>query len=261
MRLAKSVLAACAVAVAALPAAPAAAGDAPDRSPTVLVRAASGEAADAIAARHGMTLTRAFAWIGWYELATPPGTPDAGAAQAALRADPDVQATDALARDEDVSLAFTPRDPVWSGGNLPTGEQLAWHLAKANFPAAWDRSTGAGASIGIIDSEFDIQHPELQPKVRNPYNTSSGTPQYHTGNVRAADTDSPSVLHGTHVAGIAAAVTDNSLGVTGAGFDATFVPVRINTSFTPGGGNPVDANFVGDLTERWATSPPRTSPW
>ena len=108
---------------------------------------------------------------------------------------------------------------------------------------------GAGASIGIIDSEFDTQHPDLQAKVRNPYNTANGTPNYHTGNVRAADTDSANVLHGTHVAGIAAASTDNGLGVSGGGFDATFVPVRINTSFTPGGGNPVDAQFVGDLTE------------
>jgi subtilisin family serine protease len=218
-------------------------------SPTVLVKAASEDLAQAVAARYGLTLSRGFPWIGWYELATPPGTTDAAAAQAALSADPDVQDTDAVARDEDVALAYTPKDPAWTAGNLPTGEQAQWHLSKANFPAAWDRTTGGGASIGIIDSEFDTQHPDLQAKVRNPYNTANGTPNYHTGNVRAADTDSAAVLHGTHVAGIAAASTDNGLGVSGGGFDATFVPVRISTSFTPGGGNPVDAQFVGDLTE------------
>lgn len=233
-----------------LPAAPAAPEPAPAlSSPTVLVETASEDVAQAVAARHGLTLSRGFPWIGWYELATPPGTTDAAAAQAALAADPDVQDTDAVARDEDVTLAYTPKDPAWNGGTLQTGEQLPWHLSKANFPAAWDRTTGAGAQIGIIDSEFDTQHPDLQAKVRNPYNTANGTPNYHTGNVRAADTDSAAVLHGTHVAGIAAASTDNGLGVSGGGFDATFVPVRINTSFTPGGGNPVDAQFVGDLTE------------
>jgi serine protease len=215
-------------------------------SPTVLIQAASAADAEAIAARHDLTVSRSFPWIGWYELATAPGTTDAGAAKAALDADPQVQATDALARDEEVALSYTPKDPAWTVGNLPTGEQAQWHLAKANFPAAWDRTTGAGAQIGIIDSEFDTQHPDLQAKVRNPYNTANGTPNYHTGNVRA---EGPNVLHGTHVAGIAAASTDNGLGVSGGGFDATFVPVRIATSFTPGGGNPVDGQFVGDLTE------------
>lgn len=218
-------------------------------SPTVLVKAASGDAAATIAARHGLTVARAFPWIGWYELSTPPGTTDAGAVKAALDADDQVQDTDALAHDEDVVLSYTPKDPAWGPGTLATGEALAWHLSKGNFPAAWDRTTGSGAQIGIIDSEFDTQHPDLQAKVRNPYNTANGTPNYHTGNVRAADTDNANVLHGTHVAGIAAASTDNGLGVSGGGFDATFVPVRINTSFTPGGGNPVDAQFVGDLTE------------
>jgi hypothetical protein len=221
----------------------------PLSSPTVLVKTASEDLAQAVAARHGLTVSRGFPWIGWYELATPPGTTDAAAAQAALDADADVQDTDTVAHDEDVALAYTPKDPIWNGGTLQTGEPLPWHLSKANFPAAWDRTTGAGAQIGIIDSEFDTQHPDLQAKVRNPYNTANGTANYHTGNVRAADTDSPNVLHGTHVAGIAAASTDNGLGVSGGGFDATFVPVRINTSFTPGGGNPVDAQFVGDLTE------------
>jgi subtilisin family serine protease len=218
-------------------------------SPTVLVKTSSEAVAQTVAQRHGLTVSRGFPWIGWYELATPPGTTDAAAAQAALASDADVEGTDAMASDEDVVLAYTPKDPIWNGGQLNTGEELPWHLSKVNLPAAWDRSTGAGAQIGIIDSEFDTTHPDLQAKVRNPYNTASGTPNYHTGNVRAADTDSPNVLHGTHVAGIAAASTDNGLGTSGAGFDATFVPVRINTSFTPGGGNPVDAQFVGDLTE------------
>lgn len=218
-------------------------------SPTVLVKTSSEEVAQTVAHRHGLTVSRGFPWIGWYELATPPGTTDAAAARTELAQDADVEGTDALAPDEDVVLAYQPKDPIWNGGTLGTGEALPWHLSKTNLPAAWDRSTGAGAQIGIIDSEFDTTHPDLQAKVRNPYNTASGTTSYHTGNVRAADTDSSSVLHGTHVAGIAAASTDNGLGVSGAGFDATFVPVRINTSFTPGGGNPVDAQFVGDLTE------------
>ena len=228
---------------------PAAATEPDAASATVLVRTASEDVASAVAARHELTLVRAFPWIGWYELATPPGTIDARAVQAALDADPDVRDTDTVQPGEQISLAFTPRDPVWTAGVLSTGEQAAWHLTRANFPSAWDRSTGRGAAIGIIDSEFDITHPELAPKIRNPYNTSNGTPDYHTGNVRAANTDPADVLHGTHVAGIAAATTDNGVGLSGAGFEATIVPVRVVTRFRPGGGDPVDADFVGDLTE------------
>ncbi|HET6506553.1 MAG TPA: S8 family serine peptidase [Baekduia sp.] len=230
------------------PAAPATPAPAPElSSPTVLVKTASEAVAQAVAARHGLTVSRGFPWIGWYELATPPGTTDATPARDALSHDADVEATDTVAPGETVQPQFTPRDPAWDpGAVLQTGEQAQWQLAKANFPAAWDRSTGANASIGIIDSEFDTNHPDLQAKVRNPYNVSSGSAQYHTGDVQA---QSPNELHGTHVAGIAAAVTDNGVGVSGAGFDATFVPVKINTSFNPGNGNPVDSNFVADLTE------------
>ena len=219
-------------------------------SPTVMVKAASENAAQEIAARHGLTVSRGFPWIGWYELATAPGTTDASAAKAALDADDAVEATDALAKDEDLSLTYTPKDPIFSGGATFNGQPIGWSFTNANFPSAWDRTTGAGASIGIIDSEFDTSHPDLQAKVRNPYNTASGTANYHTGNVQAVPgVDDVNVLHGTHVAGIAAASTDNGIGTAGGGFDATFVPVRIKTSFQPGGGNPVDAAFVGDLTE------------
>jgi hypothetical protein len=221
---------------------------APDlSSPTVMVKASSEDAAQAIAARHHLTVSRGFPWIGWYELETPPGTTDPTAARNDLRSDPDVQQTDSVASGETIEPQFTPHDPAWDpAATLQTGEQAEWGLAKANFPSAWDASEGANATIGIIDSEFDISHPDLQAKVRSPYNESSGTAQYHTGNVLA---NSPGELHGTHVAGIAAAVADNGVGVTGAGFDATFIPVKITTSFNPGNGNPVDSNFVADLTE------------
>jgi subtilisin family serine protease len=215
--------------------------------PTVMVKVGSEALAEQVAARHGLAVNRGYPWIGWYELTTPAGTTDVTAIRDALRDDPDVDHTDAIAPGETLTPQFTPRDPAWNAAaTLTTGEQAQWHLAKANFPAAWDKSTGAGASIGIIDSEFDTSHPDLQAKVRNPYNVASGSADYHTGNVMAA---SSAELHGTHVAGIAAAVTDNGVGVSGGGFDATFVPVKIATSFNPGNGNPVDSNFVADLTE------------
>jgi subtilisin family serine protease len=217
----------------------------PLSSPTVLVKASSLETAQAIATRHHLTLSRSFPWIDWYELATAPGTTDAAAAKAALDADPDVADTDAVAADEQGGLALTPQDPVWAADALASGETQTWNLERANFPAAWVQARGGGTRIGIIDSEFDTQHPDLKAKFTEPWNLASGTLHYRSGNVQP-DLDTP--LHGTHVAGIAGAFTNNNVGISGAGFDAAIIPVRINT-FASGGGNPVDARFVGDLTE------------
>lgn len=215
--------------------------------PTVSIKTASLATAEAVAARHGVAVVRAFPWIDWYELTSPAGTTDGRDFAEVLAGEPGVTATDAVAPDEQLTPAFTPRDTAWDAAAiLTTGEQAAWQLTKANFPAAWDLSTGAGAMIGIIDSEFDLTHQDLSSKFRNAWNTSSGTPKYHTGDTRAEYLEQ---LHGTHVAGIAGAVTDNGIGVSGAGFDALITPVRINTSFNPGTGNPIDSNFVNDLTE------------
>ncbi len=221
-------------------------------TPTISIKAASLADAQAVAARHGVTVERSFPWIGWYELTSPQGTTDGRDFAKAVAGDPEVKDTDAVAPGESIEPQFTPRDPAFEPSFMITGPvsgaqlQGEWHLAKANFPAAWDISKGTGVLIGIVDSEFYTEHADLSPKVRNPYNTASGTPNYHTGDLKAENAQQ---LHGTHVAGIAAAVTDNGLGVAGAGMDANFVPVRINTSFQPGSGNPVDANFVTDLVE------------
>jgi subtilisin family serine protease len=229
------------------PTLPAVAADLGPGTPTVSIKTESLADAEAVAERYGVIVVRGFPWIDWYELTTPEGTTDGRDFAESLAADPQVLNTDAVAPDEKLLTQFTPRDSAWKFGhpNLP-GQTAQWHLAKANFPAAWDVTTGKNVTIGIIDSEFYTTHPELSPKIRNPYNTSSGSPNYHTGNTLA---DNEQQLHGTHVAGIAAAVTDNGQGISGGGFDALLTPVKITTSFAPGTGNPVDGNFVTDLTE------------
>lgn len=219
-------------------------------APTISIKADSLTDAEAVAARHRVTVERAFAWIDWYELSVPAGTTDARNFAADVSYEPEVRAVDAVAPGERLTPQFQPRDAFWGQFFIsPSTNQnvdAQWHLVKANFPSAFDVSTGANVQMGIIDSEFATDHTDLSPKVRNPYSTASGTAEYHTGNVKDNGRQS---WHGSHVAGIAAAVTDNGVGGSGAGFDATFVPVKVSTSFEPGSGNPVDGNFVTDLTE------------
>lgn len=248
MRLPHLIAPAVAALALAVPSAVHADSQAPGPPPTVMIEAPSPEAAERIAAEHGLTVMRGFAWIGWYELATPEGTASAAAAQKALDADDDVEQTDSVLPDEDLGFAFTPRDPFWQGNvNTQSGTLNGqWHLTKANFPAAFDKAKGTGVQIGIIDSEFFTDHPDLSAKIRNPRNFANGTAGYGSGDVKA---ENDNQMHGTHVAGIAAASSDNGLGGSGAGFDATIVPAKIRTSFTPGGGAAIDAGFVADVVE------------
>ena len=100
----------------------------------------------------------------------PPSTPT-----------PTSRRTDAVAPTRTSRWPTRRRTRSGTAARWPPASRCRWHLSKANFPAAWDRTTGAGAQIGIIDSEFDTQHPDLQAKVRNPYNTANGTAELPHG--------------------------------------------------------------------------------
>ncbi|MFQ5797155.1 MAG: S8 family serine peptidase [Bacteroidota bacterium] len=124
-----------------------------------------------------------------------------------------------------------------------------WHLPKIQAPEAWDITQGSSdIVIAIVDSGTDWNHPDLSADIWiNPGDTSrDGIDNDNNGYVddvvgwdfsgadfRSPDNDpSPGNPHGTHVAGIASAVTDNALGVAGVGFQCRLMPVK-TTSDTP----------------------------
>ena len=225
------------------------AAERPQSQATVMVklRNDSEAATQAFASRHGLTVVRRLAPINWVELKA--GERVEGLLES-LDADPDVLATDALAEGEHFGPDFTPRDSIFTtAGTLDNGQPYAWHLSKINLPAAWDITRGSSATtIGVVDSEFDTQNPDLQTKLKTGYNTKSGTAEYHTANVRATDSENCGVIHGTHVAGLVAAATDNNKGSAGVSFDNLVLPVRSSFNFTTGAGA-TDAQFVADATE------------
>ena len=105
-----------------------------------------------------------------------------------------------------------------------TGDPIApaqWGLSQIKAPAAWARGArGAGVTIAVLDTGADLTHPDLKGKllpgtdyVKPPADGCPG-PQDEHG-------------HGTHVAGIAAAVTGNGVGVAGVAPDAKILPVRV----------------------------------
>ncbi len=92
----------------------------------------------------------------------------------------------------------------------------AWHIAKIGASTAWDTSVGSGVTVAILDSGIDAAHPDLAPNLVAGYN------------VYDANTNLTDVCgHGTSVAGAAAAVNNNAVGVAGVAGRARIMPVRV----------------------------------
>jgi thermitase len=89
---------------------------------------------------------------------------------------------------------------------------------------AWDRSRGSGQVIAIVDTGVDLTHQDL---VGNLW-TRPGEPGVHGRDFVDNDNDPDDFnLHGTHVAGTAAAVAENGVGVAGVAPQAQIMAVRV----------------------------------
>ncbi|HID61228.1 MAG TPA: peptidase S8, partial [Anaerolineae bacterium] len=92
-----------------------------------------------------------------------------------------------------------------------------WGLTKIGAPQAWDVTTGSSnLTIAIVDSGIDLDHPDLSGKIILGYDYVNGDwyPDDDYG-------------HGTHVAGIAAAQTNNGLGVAGVSWGARLMALKV----------------------------------
>lgn len=79
-----------------------------------------------------------------------------------------------------------------------------------------------GATLAIVDSGIDLTHPELAGKIVACRSWLTGL---GTGLPTCQDTNG----HGTHVSGIAAATTDNGIGIAGVAFDAEIMALQALT--------------------------------
>ncbi|MFJ3105295.1 S8 family serine peptidase [Streptomyces sp. NPDC086835] len=162
---------------------------------------------------------------------------------AAFRADPDVAYV--VPDTRMYATAVTPNDSEYS---------RQWDLFEAtagmNVPGAWDKATGSGVKVAVIDTGY-VAHSDLAANVIAGYDFISDTFMANDGGGRdsnAADPgdwvtrgecgtdangqpvparDSNNSWHGTHVAGTIAATTHNGKGVAGIAYNATVQPVRV----------------------------------
>lgn len=149
----------------------------------------------------------------------------------------------------DSSIASIEPDVRLQAQFVPSDTYFAnqWHyyegVAGINAPAAWDRSTGAGVKVAVIDTGYR-PHADLAANILPGYDFISDLTTANDGNLRDADASDPgdwnvagacgtgsgasnSSWHGTHVAGTIAAVTSNGLGVAGVAHGAKVVPLRV----------------------------------
>lgn len=108
---------------------------------------------------------------------------------------------------------WVPNDPYWSQqwGPYQTYADLAWDVTKGS----------SSVMIAVVDTGVDLNHPDLASKVRTDidwnYVNNTGTAQDDNG-------------HGTHVAGTAAAITNNGVGIAGMCPNCQILPVKVLNS-------------------------------
>lgn len=118
------------------------------------------------------------------------------------------------------TLMKTPNDDAFKLQPIsPTAPAWTWGLTAIKADAAWDVSAGSpDVTIAIIDTGVDLGHPDLAANIDRTASRNfveSGT---------APDDD---FGHGTHVAGIAAAVGDNSVGSAGVAYQCKIAAIRV----------------------------------
>jgi len=118
-----------------------------------------------------------------------------------LKRSPDVEFVEF---DSLVTTLFVPNDTYYATPYPSShyGNIAQWGPQAVSAPAAWDIIQGYSSTvIAIVDTGVDDTHPDLAAKIVGEYS--------FTGKVKDG------FGHGTHCAGIAAAVTNDSLGVAG----------------------------------------------
>lgn len=133
----------------------------------------------------------------------------------------------------DNQLTYQPND---------TANYRQWYLSAVRAFEAWDIEQGdTSVSIAITDTGTDMDHPDLIDNLHknhaDPINGIDDDADGFTDNFYGWNTaDNTNILeqlassHGTNVAGIASASTDNTTGISGCGFKSRIMTVKIDNA-------------------------------
>jgi serine protease len=182
---------------------------------------------------------------------------------ARLRADPEVESAVVDGRRR---IALLPDDPLYAPAPTPANGPAAgqWYLkppqadkltsgseilSAIDAQNAWDFTTGSSSVVvAVIDTGVRYDHPDLQGKLLQGFDMISDTTLANDGDGRDADASDPgdwisqadksnptfadcdvqdSSWHGTQVAGLIGAATNNGVGMAGVGWGVKILPVRV----------------------------------
>jgi len=136
---------------------------------------------------------------------------------------------DIIFAQEDLMQADLPNDELY--------DFYQWNLKQLNLESAWSQTKGKqGVPVAIIDSGIDPEHHDLEERIVQGYNAFEDNEAFFDDNG-----------HGTHVAGIFGAVTNNESGIAGVTWNNPLLAVKV-----------LDDEAIGDSFSiakgiRWAT--------
>jgi thermitase len=110
------------------------------------------------------------------------------------------------------TLQATPNDPNWNSGSSPQ-----WGPRKMQVDRAWDfwypcTPLQQPVVVAVIDTGVDSNHPDLRNVI---YRDAQGIVGFDAVNNVRGNANPVNHPHGTHVAGIIAAQTNNGIGIAG----------------------------------------------
>ena len=140
-----------------------------------------------------------------------------------------------------MTLRAAPNDTALTrpetASGVPPGTVMEWPAVTQRFQRAWDVTTGAGALVGVIDTGLDGAHPELSGKI------AAAVEKEQSPTSATTDTEG----HGTHVASLACAATNNAIGIAGAGHDCRLIVEKSDLTDSSIADSIVDATNRGAL--------------
>lgn len=165
-----------------------------------------------------------------------------------------------------LEIEYAEKKPLMKTTFVPNDIQGSqWGLTKINAVQAWDISTGnASIKVAIVDNAVSTIHEDL---VGNTYVNPGEIPgngldddlNGYTDDVSGYDVanndgnpnppasagSSTPFVHGTHCAGIAAASTNNGIGIASLGFNTTIIPVKCTPDNSQSQGNELPNAYDG----------------
>jgi serine protease len=149
---------------------------------------------------------------------------DAKAFMRAIASDPDVEYVEP---DTPMFVTMAPNDPEYGKQwGLSSNQKPGVTTAGIRAEGAWDMANGAGTVIAMIDNGV-TRHSDLNANILPGYDFTANNRGGDGTNPGITTETCPVVWHGTHVAGIMAAQTNNGVGIAGIAPAAKVIPVRV----------------------------------